>query len=362
MLPDNSNISWVLQQVGDIQLENRLRTAPKSNEVEIAVKATGICGSDVHYWVHGHIGDFIVREPMVLGHESSGIVTNVGRDCKTLKVGDQVAIEPGVPCYTCHFCKHGQYNLCKDMKFAATPPVNGSLCQYYYCPEDFCVRLPDNFPSLEEAALIEPLSVGVHACKLAELKVGQTVMIFGAGTVGLLAGAVAKASGAIKVTMIDINQSRLNFAKSYVANEIVLAESIIPQGLNSIDFSKMFSQKLLESGVEQADVVLECSGAETSIQTGIYMTKSGGTFVQIGMGKNVAPIPMVDIIVREIKIRGSFRYCNTYKKAIQLVSAGLINLKPLITHRFNFQNAVKAFETVKEGNDGVIKALILGME
>ncbi len=132
--------------------------------------------------------------------------------------------------------------------------------------------MPENFPSLEEAALIEPLSVGVHACKLAELKVGQTVMIFGAGPVGLLAGAVAKASGAIKITMVDVNQSRLDFAKNYVANEIILSEGIIPQGSSSIDFSKMFSQKLLKSGIEQADVVLECSGAETSIQTGIYVS------------------------------------------------------------------------------------------
>jgi len=139
---------------------------------------------------------------MVLGHESAGIVANVGSNCKTLKVGDQVAMEPGIPCYICHFCKNGQYNLCKYVKFAATPPVNGTLCQYYCCPEDFCVKLPDNFPSLEEAALIEPLSVGVHACKLADLKVGQTVIVFGAGTVGLLAGAVAKASGAIKITML----------------------------------------------------------------------------------------------------------------------------------------------------------------
>ncbi|CAB4400225.1 sorbitol dehydrogenase-like protein [Rhizophagus irregularis] len=361
-MPENSNISWVLKRIGDIQAENRPRPSPKPNEVEIAVKVTGICGSDVHYWVQGHIGDFIVKEPMVLGHESSGIVTNIGRDCKILKVGDQVAIEPGIPCYICHFCKNGQYNLCKDMKFAATPPINGTLCQYYCCPEDFCVKLPDNFPSLEEAALIEPLSVGIHSCKLADLRAGQTVIIFGAGPVGLLAGAAAKASGAVKITMVDINQSRLDFAKNYVANEVVLAEREIPQGLSSVNFAKRFSQKLLESGVEQADVILECSGVETCIQTGIYMTKSKGTFVQVGMGMEVVPIPIADIGVREIKFMGSFRYCNTYKQAVQLVSAGFINLKPLITHRFKFQDAVKAFETVKERKDNVIKALILGTD
>ncbi|CAG8745683.1 4597_t:CDS:2, partial [Acaulospora colombiana] len=159
---ENKNISWVLRD-GDIQATERIRRLPKLNEVEIAIRATGICGSDVHFWLEGRIGKFVVKEPLVLGHESCGIVTNVGENCATLKVGDRVAIEPGVPCYICNYCKSGKYNLCRDMKFAATPPCDGTLCQYYYCPEDFCVKLPPKFPSLEQGALIEPLSVGIHA-------------------------------------------------------------------------------------------------------------------------------------------------------------------------------------------------------
>nr|CAG8508437.1 14847_t:CDS:2 [Entrophospora candida] len=361
---NNNNLSWVLYGIGDIKLENRKRIEPKPNEVEVSIKATGICGSDVHYWSHGHIGNWIVKEPMVLGHESCGKVTKVGKDCKILKVGDSVAIEPGVPCHTCEFCKKGSYNLCKDMKFAATPPYDGTLCQYYCTAEDFCVKLIENDENVnleEAAALIEPLSVGVHACKQADLRVGQSVIIFGAGPVGLLTAAVAKASGSVKITMFDINQNRLNFAKNYIANQTILIDDNNIKNGNNIDYWKKYSKDLVDfGGVEQADVVFECSGAETSIQTGIFMTKSGGTFVQVGMGNDKVTIPITDIGVREITIKGTFRYCNTYKKAIDMVTAGLIDLKPLITHRFKFEDALKAFEIVKDGKYGNENELAFG--
>ncbi|KAG9293863.1 hypothetical protein G9A89_019201 [Geosiphon pyriformis] len=355
---EESNQSWVLSK-GQLELENRSRPKPKPYEVLIAVKATGICGSDVHYWVDGKIGSFIVNSPLVLGHESAGVVTDIGDNVSGLQIGDQVAIEPGVPCYKCDLCKRGEYNLCLDMKFAATPPIDGTLCQYYCAPADFCVKLPPNFPlGVEGGALIEPLSVGIHACARAELKSGQSVIIFGAGPIGLLCGAVAKASGAIKVTIIDISQGRLDFAQKYVASEVILAE--IPQlGENPLEYSKKFYEKLRGIGIERADVILECSGAETSIQTGLYMTRSGGTFVQVGMGKDVVSVPITDVGVREVNIRGTFRYRNTYSKAVKMVAAGLIDLKPLITHRYKFKEAVKAFETVRYGKEGVIKALIL---
>ncbi|KAK8374803.1 hypothetical protein O3P69_015526 [Scylla paramamosain] len=194
----NDNLSAVLYAKNDLRMENRLIPEPGPNEVLLHMSCVGICGSDVSYLKRGAIGDFIVKAPMVLGHESSGVVAKCGSNVKNLKPGDRVAIEPGVPCRMCNFCKSGKYNLCPDVVFCATPPYDGSLCRYYKHAADFCFKLPDHV-SLEEGAILEPLSVGVHACRRAGVTMGSNVLVLGAGPIGLVSLLTAKAMGASQI-------------------------------------------------------------------------------------------------------------------------------------------------------------------
>ncbi|KAF8544367.1 chaperonin 10-like protein [Trichophaea hybrida] len=353
--PTGANPSFVLQSINSVTFEDRpipVLTSP--TDVLIKIGITGICGSDVHYWQHGRIGPFIVTSPMVLGHESSGTVVSVGDSVTTLSPGDRVALEPGIPCRSCTFCKSGYYNLCTSMRFAATPPYDGSLAKYYKLPEDFCVKLPDHV-SLEEGALIEPLAVGVHVCRQAEVKPGESVVVFGAGPVGLLCAAVARAFGAGKVVVVDVNTSRLEFAAGYAATGVFNATySSDPQE----NAGKIVEEFGLGLG---ADKAIDASGAEQSIQAGIYVLRSGGTFVQAGMGREGVKFPIVEVAVKEVCVKGSFRYKEgDYKLAVQLVAEGKVDVKKLVTGRFDFGDAEKAFEQTKEGKG--IKVLIKGPE
>lgn len=211
---------------------------------------------------------------MVLGHESSGIVSSVGNAVKSLKVGDRVAMEPGVPCRRCVRCKDGKYNLCPDMQFAATPPFDGTLAKYYSLPEDFCYKLPESV-SLEEGALVEPLAVGVHiVARQAIVTPGETVVVFGSGPVGLLCCAVAKAFGAAKIVAVDINEERLTFAKKYAATHTIVSQRESAQDAAA----RIIKSCDLGSG---ADVVIDASGAEPCIQTSIYVLRTGGRYVQV---------------------------------------------------------------------------------
>lgn len=292
---------------------------------------------------------------MVLGHESAGIVVKTGEACKTLKAGDKVALEPGVPCRRCEKCKAGKYNLCKDMAFAATPPYDGTLCKYYVLPEDYCIRLPEHV-SLEEGALMEPLSVGVHVVRQANIIPGQSVVVFGAGPVGLLCMAVAKAYGASNVIAVDIVDSRLSFAKSFAATGTYQSKRELSAKENAEALLKENSLPL-----DGVDVAIDASGATPSIQAAIYVLKSGGTFVQAGMGAPEITFPITEMCVKEINMKGSFRYGpGDYAQAGELLAAGKVSVKELITGRVSFGEAEKAFEEVKGGKG--IKILIAGPE
>jgi len=348
-MASKDNLSAVLLKKGDLKLEQRPIPKPGRNEVLIRIHSVGICGSDVHYWVNGAIGDFIVRAPMVLGHETSGIVAEVGENVHHLKIGDRVAIEPGVPCRTCSYCKGGQYNLCPDVAFCATPPYDGTLTRNYVHAADFCYKLPDHV-SFEEGALLEPLSVAVQACRRANIAVGNTVLICGAGPIGLVNFLVAKASGASKVCLTDVDEHRLSVAKSLGADLTYLVGKKDPR--------KMAEEIAALFGGEAPDKTIECSGAESSIQLAIYATKSGGTIVLVGLGPAEIRLPIVNAAVREVDIRGVFRYANCYPVALAMVSSGLVNVKPLVTHRFKLEETLKAFETAKTGADHAIKVII----
>ncbi|CAH1252770.1 SORD [Branchiostoma lanceolatum] len=342
----DTNLSAVLLEKGNLKLEERPVPKPGKNEVQIAMHSVGICGSDVHYWVHGAIGDFVVRAPMILGHEASGTVSEVGEGVTHLKVGDRVAIEPGVPCRYCDYCKGGRYNLCLEMQFCATPPVDGSLARYYVHAADFCFKLPDHV-SYEEGALLEPLSVGVHACRRAGVTIGSKVLICGAGPIGLVCLLVAKAMGAAQVAITDIDTKRLEVAKQMGAHCPVLVKSR--------DGREVAEQVVQALGCNP-DVTVECSGAEPSVQTGIFATKSGGVLVLVGLGPPTINIPIVNAAVREVDIRGIFRYANCYPTALSMVASGQVDVKPLVTHRFSLEQTLEAFEASKKGEG--IKVMI----
>ncbi|PCH41103.1 xylitol dehydrogenase [Wolfiporia cocos MD-104 SS10] len=366
----SDNPSFVLRGVEDVVYEQRPVPEIRDDEVLIEVKKTGICGSDVHYLVAGRIAQFVVEKPMVLGHESAGVVAKIGAKVKTLKVGDRVALEPGATCRVCDACKSGRYELCPDMVFAATPPYDGTLARYYPIPADICYKLPDHL-TLEDGAMMEPLSVAIHAvANIAQLRPNQSVAVFGAGPVGLLCMAAARALGASRVIAVDIVPHRLEFARSYAATEAYLPPA--PEaGESRIRYSernaKLMMQTLgiAERGPTAIDLVVDASGAEVSIQTGIIIAKAGGTFVQLGMGSPEIVIPVTTLLTKELNFKGSFRYGpGDYPLAIALVSQGKIDLKPLVTHRFSFDQAIEAFQTTRVGKSadgkGVIKAVISG--
>ncbi|KAG5992209.1 hypothetical protein E4U54_003717 [Claviceps lovelessii] len=351
--PDElSNLSFVLNKPLDVTYQQRPKPSlPSPHHVIVAVNYTGICGSDVHYWHHGAIGHFVVKDPMVLGHESAGTVIQVGDEVTHLKPGDRVAVEPGYGCRRCTDCRAGKYNLCDEMIFAATPPYDGTLTGLWPSPADFCYKLPDTV-SLQEGALIEPLAVAVHIVKQACVQPGQSVVVMGAGPVGLLCAAVAGAYGASKVASVDIVQSKLDFARDFASTHTYLSQRIPPE-----DNARAIKQQLgLPRG---ADVVIDASGAEPSIQTSLHTVRVGGTYVQGGMGKNDITFPIMALCLKEVTARGSFRYGpGDYELAIELVASGRIDVKKLISTVVPFEQAEEAFKKVKEGE--VIKILIAG--
>jgi len=320
--------------------------------------------------VHGRIGDFIVESPMVLGHESSGVVSKVGSAVRRVNPGDRVAMEPGVFCRKCEACRTGRYQLCPDMAFAATPPHDGTLTKYHRLPEDLVYILPEHL-SLEDGAMMEPLSVGVHSVfTQAKLQPNQSIVVFGCGPIGLLCMAVARAIGASRIIAIDIVESRLNFAKTYAATD-VFQPPPFQDGESKIIYARRSAGLLMETlgmedrGDKAIDVVLDASGAELSIQTGILIAKVGGTFVQVGMGHPEVVMPITALLTKELTLKSSFRYGpGDYRLAIALASQKKVDLRPLVTHRFRFEDAISAFEATKKGKSedgkGVIKAIISG--
>lgn len=289
----------------------------------------------------------------MLGHESAGIITQVGSAVSTLKVGDRVAMEPGTCCRRCEPCKRGKYNLCEDMRFAATPPYDGTLAKYYVLPEDFCYKLPESM-SLQEGALMEPLAVAVHIVRQAQVSPGQSVVVFGAGPVGLLCCAVATAFGASKVIAVDIQQPRLDFAQKYATTSTFMPSKVAAQE----NAARLNKENDLGAG---ADVAIDASGAEPSVHTGIHVLRNGGTYVQGGMGRSEIQFPIMAACSKELTLRGSFRYgSGDYKLAVDLVSSGRVDVKSLITGTVKFEEAEEAFVGVKAGKG--IKTLIAGID
>lgn len=316
----------------------------------------------MHYWQKGRIGDFILESPIVLGHESCGVVVEVGSKVKNVKVGDRVAIEPGVPCRRCDYCRSGFYNLCGDTVFAATPPHDGTLQKYYIVACDYAYPIPKHMTA-EDGALVEPVAVAVQVNKVADLRAGQTVLVFGCGPIGLLCQAVAKASGANRVVGVDISQSRVNFAKEFGADGVFLSRLKPVEGQDPVQASRAVAETIIaEFGLgDDAVVVLECTGAESCIQAGTFAARKGGTFVQTGMGPENVTFPITTACIRALTIKGSIRYtAGCYPRAVELIASGKIQPRKLVTHRFKFEQAEEAFELVKKARQDTLKVIIEG--
>ncbi|XP_004513687.1 sorbitol dehydrogenase [Cicer arietinum] len=317
------------------------------HDVRIRMKAVGICGSDVHYLKTLRCADFIVKEPMVIGHECAGIIEEVGSQVKTLVAGDRVAVEPGISCWRCNHCKLGRYNLCPEMKFFATPPVHGSLANQIVHPADLCFKLPDNV-SLEEGAMCEPLSVGVHACRRANIGPETNVLIMGAGPIGLVTMLSARAFGAPKIVIVDVDDHRLSVAKNLGADDIVKVST----NIQDVGEEVKKIHNVMEGGV---DVTFDCAGFDKTMTTALAATQPGGKVCLVGMGHSEMTVPLTPAAAREVDVIGIFRYKNTWPLCLEFIKSGKIDVKPLITHRFGFsqKEVEEAFETSARGGNAI---------
>lgn len=285
----------------------------------------------------------MVEKPMILGHEGAGVVRYVSEDVVGFEQGDRVAIEPGIPCFLCDICRQGRYNLCPDIRFFATPPVNGALAHFVSHPANFCYKLPP-MVSFDEAAMFEPLSVGIHACRRGNVKLGDTVLITGAGTIGLVTLLVARGMGAAQTIVIDIDADRLTVAKEIGADKVIVTHS-------------ESDPKMSVQGIE-ADVCFDATGVESAVKACVYGAKRGGVVVLIGMGQTEVSMPVMEASVKEIDLRGVFRYCNTYPTALELVASGKVNLKRLVTHRYKMIDAEMALDCALNRGNKAIKVMI----
>eukprot|EP00250_Pteridium_aquilinum_P005052 c15208_g1_i1 orf=431-1555(-) len=306
-----------------------------SDDVRVALKAVGICGSDVHYVKKLRNSRVAMKEPMVLGHESAGIILEVGCAVTSLKVGDHVALEAGIPCGCCTVCKEGRYNLCKDVRFFGSPPTNGSLAKEVVHPAYLCHKLPDNL-TFEEGAMCEPLSVGVHACRRANVGPGKKVLILGSGPIGLVVLLVARAFGATCIYLTDIDEKRLTSASALGADGTLLVSG----DMKDLEDEALKLQKLVGSPI---DITFDCVGFSKTMSTALKVTRSGGKVCLVGMGQDMMTLPLTAAAAREVDVLGIFRYCNTYPLCINLLQSRKIDVRPLITHRFGLtEEEIKA--------------------
>jgi L-iditol 2-dehydrogenase len=320
----NPNRAAVLYGVGDLRIEEVPLPEPGPHDVLVQIRSVGVCGSDVHYYEHGRIGDFVVDAPLVLGHESSGVVIGLGSEVTRREIGERVALEPGVPCGVCAQCRAGRYNLCPDVRFFATPPIHGAFATYVTINEQYAYALPDSI-SDDAGALLEPLSVGVWANRKAGTTVGSKVLVTGAGPIGILAAMVARAAGAGYVGIVDVNADRLRQAKELGVDEAL-------DGREQPDLA-----------AREPDVLLECTGVAPVVRSGILALAPAGRCVLVGMGALAdQPLPVAAIQARELTVTGTFRYANTYPEAIALAASGRIPLDKLVGARLPLEDTEKA--------------------
>lgn len=337
----------VMTDIEKMEFVERDIPVPKEDEVLVKVEYVGICGSDMHYYENGRIGNYIVKPPFVLGHEASGTIVKVGSRVTHLKLGDRVALEPGKTCGHCSFCRKGQYNLCPDVIFFATPPVDGVFQEYVAHEAALCFKLPENVSTLE-GALIEPLAVGFHSANQGQAHIGQTAVVFGAGCIGLVSMMALKAEGVTNVHVVDIVPKRLDKALKLGASSVInsKSEDVVAQ-----------INKLTDGN--GCDLVIDTSGAELAAEQAIQITRKGATIVMVGYSKNgMLNLPMGLAIDKELRFETAFRYRHIYPMAIEAVSTGKVNLKDMVTNIFTLDEVQKAMDLSIHNKEEIVKSVI----
>lgn len=315
-------------------------------DVKIQIKACGICGSDVHYYSEGAIGDFIVNSPMILGHEAAGIVVEKGAQVKNVEIGDLVCMEPGIPNMQAPEVLEGNYHLDPNIVFWATPPVHGCLRETVVHPSRFCFKLPKGM-SAAEGAMMEPLATGIEAAKKAQIRPGDTALVIGCGTIGIMVAISALAGGCSKVYISDVKQEKLDIAGSY--------DNIIPINVGKTNLEEFIMKETNGFGVDR---IFEASGSPKVYPDFFRCAKRGAKIVIVGMMNGTVPLNMSWIMVRGLSIETLFRYTNTFDRAVALVSTGKIDLKRLISKTFAFEDSIEAYEFAAEGHPDIVKVMI----
>lgn len=337
----------ILNKPMDIEIKRVEIPTPKADEALVKVHCIGVCGSDVHYYEHGKIGRYVVEDPLILGHELAGEVVQIGENVKDVQVGDRVAVEPGVTCGRCEYCKSGRYNLCPDVVFMATPPVDGAWAEYVTIRSDFLFKIPDSM-SFEEGALLEPLSVGMHAMKRGQVSPADKMLVTGLGPIGLLAIQAAKMYGVNEIYASDVVPFR-----QQLAEEIGVTAVIDPS-------KEDVQEKLAElTGGKGVNVVIETSGNAGAIAQTIKVVNRGGRIVFVGLPTaDEIPIDVNLLVDSELDVFGLFRYVNTYPAAIQALSSSNIDIEKVITHKYALKDIKEAVEMARTQKDTSIKIMI----
>jgi D-xylulose reductase len=315
-------------------------------DVRIALRNVGVCGSDVHYYTHGAIGPFVVNEPMILGHEASGVVIEAGSQVTHLAVGDRVCMEPGVPNPDGKATRLGMYNLDPDVSFWATPPVHGVTRATVVHPEAFTFKLPDNV-SFAAGAMVEPLAVGMHAANKAAISPGDVAVVIGAGTIGLMTIMSALAGGCSRVIALDIKEPKLELAKTLGP-------------VTTVNAAKAGARAVVDKLTDGwgADIVFEASGAKPAINTALELLAPGGTVVAIGMPVQPVPVDLVAAQAKEARLETIFRYAHVYPRALALMGSGAINLDPLVTEVYPFAESKEAYDYATDPKPASVKIQI----
>lgn len=337
----------VMLGIGKMGFEERDIPQPKDDEVLVKLEYVGICGSDLHYYESGAIGDYVVKPPFVLGHEPGGTVVEVGKNVTHLKVGDRVALEPGKTCGHCEFCKTGRYNLCPDVVFFATPPVDGVFQEYVAHEAGLCFKLPDNVSTME-GALIEPLAVGFHAARQGGAQAGQVAVVTGAGCIGLVSMMALKAMGVSKVYSVDVMDKRLDKALELGADGVI-------NGSREDAVKKVMEL----TGGMGCDLVIETAGTEITTRQAVQMTKKGATIVLVGYSKTgEIKMPISLALDKELTFKTVFRYRHIYPMAIDAVASGRVNLKGIVTNEFALDDIQEAMDESVNNKEDIVKAVV----
>lgn len=337
----------VMEGIGKMGFVERSIPSPKADEVLVKLDYVGICGSDLHYYETGAIGDYVVEPPFVLGHEPGGVVVEVGADVKHLQVGDRVALEPGKTCGRCEFCKQGKYNLCPDVIFFATPPVDGVFQEYVAHEADLCFKLPENVSTLE-GALIEPLAVGFHAAIQGDAHLGQSAVVMGAGCIGLVTMMALKARGVSRVYVVDIMEKRLEKALELGADGVINAAK-----------EDVLERAAQLTGGKGMDLAVETAGTEITTRQAIQIVKKGSNIVLVGYSRTgEMTLPMSLVLDKELTFKTVFRYRHIYPMAIDAVASGKVNLKGIVTDVFSLDEAQKAMDYSVNNKADIVKAVI----